>query len=158
MSKDKKSQSQASKKAFPPKKTKASKRGNFPPKKDCVTIHIKGQGFKSVDIKTLIGKGEREPVKRDDETLDQFRDRVADYRARYRKVMKQVNNAPTPKPRTIFDLWVANGATLKHPSRAVAVIMEFLRDDFSGIHFPHGELRILLRGNEHSYNPPKLKA
>lgn len=126
MSQTKKSQSKVSK-TWTAKKSKANKRGNFPAHKDCVTVYVKGQGHQSVDIKQLIGKGEREPIQREGEPREVWLDRVAEYRSRYRRDMKTIN-AVRVKPRTIFDLLVVNGIRAKHPAQAAKDIMNLLAE------------------------------
>lgn len=155
MAKGKKSQS-AAKKDWTPKKSKSSKRGNFPPKKDWVIRHTKDRGFIRVNMVDVIGKGEREPVQREGESREAYIGRLMDYRSRYRQQVKFINRQPAPKPRTIFDLCVLNGWQVKHPSAAVKMVMETMekQSNLFAI-FPHGEMP--LTKPESTINAVKLQ-
>ena len=125
MAKGKKSQVSKSRDWTP--KSQGSVKGNHPAPKTWAIVHTKKDGFqrRDMDRDLRIGKKNFPPALTGDRLKDQ--ENLRQYRAAVRREMAKVNKQKPPKPRTIFDLLVLNGATWKHPSAASKGILEFIK-------------------------------
>jgi len=126
MAKGKKSQASKSRDWTP--KSQGSVKGNYPAPKTWAIVHTKKDGFQRLDMDRdlKIGKKNFPPALTGDRLKDQ--ENLRQYRAAVRREMAKVNKQQPPKPRTIFDLLVLNGATWKHPSEAAKALLYFIKN------------------------------
>jgi hypothetical protein len=126
MAKGKKSQASKSRDWTP--KSQGSVKGNYPVPKTWAIVHTKKDGFQRLDMDRdlKIGKKNFPPALTGDRLKDQ--ENLRQYRAAVRREMAKVNKQQPPKPRTIFDLLVLNGANWKHPSNATNAILYFIKN------------------------------
>jgi hypothetical protein len=126
MAKGKKSQASKSRDWTP--KSQGSVKGNYPVPKTWAIVHTKKDGFQRLDMDRdlKIGKKNFPPALTGDRLKDQ--ENLRQYRAAVRREMAKVNKQQPPKPRTIFDLLVLNGANWKHPNAATKAILEFIKN------------------------------
>ena len=78
----------ATTRSWAPKKTRASKRGNFPKKVDKTLVYIKGVGHKMVPTDSLLNKN-FPPAKTGDSRTD--KDNMQKYNAQVRADVRKVN-------------------------------------------------------------------